>query len=210
MKNKKYTLTDAQNFVNQLGRKDLATILNTFGNFKEVVRTLVNKNDQQSFNTLTDNYLKLVNSNGGKKIKIGAYELLETLCYDVDNRFMERKGKAVKLFEKYLKKIEIRYNTQNYPQEEVYERIDSLSDSLVLRYPNLVSKPKVRWNSKKNTMNFKFKSRGFDVSGNIKLDVNELILNGNIPLAAKLYREEIAGKIKGRLEKVLPKLSLSK
>ncbi|MCX6749962.1 MAG: hypothetical protein NTZ83_00725 [Candidatus Pacearchaeota archaeon] len=207
---KKYTLNEAQNFVNRIGTKDLAGILNTFDNFKEVVRTLVNKNDEQDFYKLTDKYLNLINANGGRNLKIGAYELLETLCYDVDNRFKERKGKAVKLFEKYLKKIEIRYNTENYSPEEVYEKINSLSDSLVLRYPNLVSKPKIKWNKDKDAMNFKFKSRGFDVSGNIKLDENELIVYGNIPLAAKLYREEIAEKIKDRLGKALPKLTVSK
>jgi hypothetical protein len=207
---KKYTLNDAQNFVSQFGKKNLAGVLNSFGNFKEVVRTLVNKNDTYNFNRLTDEYFKLVNSDGQKSLKKDAHILLETLCYDVDNRFRERKGKAVKLFENYLKKIEIRYDIENYSPEAVYEKIDSLSDSLVLRYPNLVSKPKVRWNNEKNIMNFKFKSRGYDISGDIKLGENELIVNSQIPLAAKLYREEIINKIKGRLEKVLPKLTESK
>jgi hypothetical protein len=206
---KKYTLTEAHDFVNRFGRKNLAGVLNSFWDFKEVVRTLVNKNDTHNFNRLTKEYFKLVNSEGPKSMKKDAHVLLETLCYDVDNRFRERKGKAVKLFENYLKNIEIKYDTQDYSPEEVYEKINSLSDSLVIRYPNLVSKPKVRWNSKKDAMYFKFKSRGYDISGNIKLGENELIVNSQIPLAAKLYREEIVEKIKGRLEKVLPNLSVS-
>jgi hypothetical protein len=213
MVNKRYTLEDAQKFVNRFGHKDLAGILYDFGNFKEAVRTLVNKGDVENFNLLTKKYLEKVNADGQRTMKRDAYILLETLCYDVDNRFMERKGKAVKLYEKYLKKIEIKYDIDGYSPKEIYEKINSLSDSLG-KYTNFVSKfvskAKKTWNWRKNAMNFKLRVKDFDISGNVKLDGNELIVISNIPLAARVYRKPIAKTIRGKLEKALPKLSESK
>lgn len=210
MINKKYTLDEAQNYVKRFGYKDIPGILYDFGNFKEAVRTLVNKNDVKGFNTLTKKYLEKVNADGQRNMKRDAYNLLETLCYDVDNRFMERKGKTVKLYEKYLKKIEIRYDINGYSPKEVYEKINSLSDSLG-KYTNvvsrLVSKAKKTWNWRKNVMNFKLKVKDFDISGNVKLDKNELIVISNIPLDARIYRKAISKTIRGRLEKALPNLS---
>jgi hypothetical protein len=223
MANKRYTLNEAQNFVNSIGKQDLAGILYQIDNFKGVVRTLANKNDKPYFNKLMDEYFNLVNSNGGKSLKNGAYEMLEMICYSADGKimlekskianlydwFMSREGKAVKLYKKYLKKIEIKHNTENYSPKEVYKKIDSLSNGLARLYINLVPNLKKSWNGRRNRMNFNFKVDDFNVRGNVILNKNELILNGKIPLAAKLYKEEITKDIKKKLEKTLPKLPAS-
>lgn len=116
-----------------------------------------------------------------------------------------KKGSTTKMLEEYLRNIEIKYITEDYPREDVYKSIDYLSDKLIVRFPNLVSKPKIKWNKDKDIMNFNFKTRGFDVSGNIKIDEKNLIVSSHIPGEAVLYRKQIENKIKRSLEKVFPK-----
>ena len=99
---KKYTLKDANDFVGKFQKThDLAEVLNNFDSFKQSLKIFVNKNDKENFKKLTDKYLELTDYNGQIGMKRDAYILLETLCYDIDNRFMARKGKAVKLLEKF-------------------------------------------------------------------------------------------------------------
>jgi hypothetical protein len=207
---KKYTLSEAQKFVSQLGMKDIAGILNTFDGIKQSMRLFVIRNDEENFNRLAEEYFKSVNYNSGDQIKKASRDLLNILCHDIDNKTILRKGSAVELFQGYLGRLEIKYDIDGYSPKEVYENIDVFSDSLLIRYPNLITNSEKEWNNKKDRMNFKFESRGHPVSGNMQLHGKELIISGKIPLVAKPYRKDIIGKIEKTLEEVLPKLALAK
>ena len=216
---RKYTLKNAQEDMADFEKKH--SIESFDYKFGRALMTFAKKGKYDLAKRFIDKYFELVNVCGNKEFIRTADLFIYKIGLGMDNLYkngrMEllppknmKKGSTTKTVERYLRDIEINYNTKNYSPEEVYNTINSLSDKLVVRYPNLVSGPKVKWNNNKDTMDFKFKSRGFDVSGSIKIDENKLILNGRVPLEAILYHSQIANKIKGRLEKVLPKLAESK
>jgi hypothetical protein len=211
MKNK-YTLTDAHDFVKKFQKvNSIEGILYNFDGLKQSMKIFVSRDDEENFKKLTDKYFELVKYKGEKKMQEDAYILLENLCYGIDNQTILRKGSAVKLFEDvYLRRIKMKYNTEGYSPEEVYDKIDSFSNILIVRYPNLISHSEKKWNSKKDTMKFKFESRGHNVSGNMHLNGKELVLEGKIPLIVRPYRKDIVRKIEKTLEELLPKSAESK
>jgi hypothetical protein len=209
MAKKRYTLKEAQAFVRQLGKKDLAGVLNTFDGIKKSMKMFVIRDDEHSFNRLAEEYFKSINSNRGNAIKKAAHDLLETLCYEVDKKTLLRKGSAVELFQGYLGRMEIRYNVEGYSPAQIYENIDAFSDGLFIRYPNLVTNSEKKWNSKKDRMNFNFESIGYHVSGNMHLDGKELIIGVKLPPVVKPYRKDITEKIEKTLEEIIPKIHKS-
>jgi len=101
--------------------------------------------------------------------------------------------------------MEIKYNLKNYSQCEAYNKIDLFLDGLVSQYKNMISNPKKKWNDEKDYMDFGFEAMGFNIKGDIKLQGKELILNGRLPLLARVYSGRIEKIIKGKLEELLPK-----
>jgi hypothetical protein len=103
--------------------------------------------------------------------------------------------------------MEIKYNLGSYCKGEAYQKIDSFLDGLVKKHSDLVSNPKKKWNDNKDEMNFSFEVRGFDISGDIKLEEDKLVLEGKLPWVARLYSERIEEIINKQLDELFVKKS---
>jgi hypothetical protein len=100
--------------------------------------------------------------------------------------------------------MEIKYPLNNYTKEDAYHLIDGFLDSLVNQYSDMISNPEKEWNKQKDKMNFGFEAKGFNISGDIRLQEKELILNGKLPFAARLFSGKIEKIVKGKLEELFP------
>lgn len=98
--------------------------------------------------------------------------------------------------------MEINYYLGNYCKGEAYQKIDNFLDGLVNEHKDMISNPQKKWNESKDKMNFSFEAKGFNISGNIKLEKDKLVLDGKLPWAAKL----ISGKIEKMITKNLDSL----
>jgi hypothetical protein len=100
--------------------------------------------------------------------------------------------------------MEIKYNLGNYSQEEAYEKIDVFLDGLVKQHADLVSNPQKKWNPEKNKMDFGFEAKGYNITGNIKLQGKELILDGKLPWVAKMFSGKIEDMVTKQLDALFP------
>ena len=60
-----------------------------------------------------------------------------------------------------------------------------------------------KWNETKDNMAFSFNAKGFNIKGNVKLKEDKLILTGDLPWAARLFKGKIESTIKSKLEEML-------
>jgi hypothetical protein len=100
--------------------------------------------------------------------------------------------------------MEIKYNLGNYSQAEAYKKIDTFLDGLVKEHSDIVSNPNKKWNPEKNRMDFEFEAKGYNISGNIKLQGKELILDGKLPWAVKMFSGKIEKMVVTQLDKLFP------
>jgi hypothetical protein len=204
IKKHRFTRKEAENFAKHLPVRDIAGVFNNFDRFMESMKIFVRYRDEENFNKLLDAYKKSIDNCGKAKVSDAAYNILELVCWNIDNKNLFRKGEAMELFNEYSKRIKVTYPIAGYSPEEVYNRMDTLSDILLVRYPNLVSNSEKNWNHTKDAMNFSFESRGYNISGNVYLEGKNLVLEGKIPASAKPFRKKIIGKIEKTLENVFP------
>ncbi|MCX6749961.1 MAG: polyhydroxyalkanoic acid system family protein [Candidatus Pacearchaeota archaeon] len=101
--------------------------------------------------------------------------------------------------------MEIKYNLGNYSQEEAYQKVDAFLDGLVKQHSDLVSNPSKKWNPEKNKMDFGFEAKGYTISGNIKLQGKELVLDGKLPWVAKMFSGKIEDMVLKQLGELFPK-----
>ncbi len=99
----------------------------------------------------------------------------------------------------------IKYNLGNYSQEEAYQKIDSFLDGLVKEHSNLVSNPQKEWNASKDKMNFSFEAKGYNINGDIIIQGKELVLNGKLPLVARMFSGKIERMINENLDNLFNK-----
>jgi hypothetical protein len=87
-------------------------------------------------------------------------------------------------------------------KEKAYDKVNNLLESLQKKHKDKISNVYKEWNSSKDNMHFQFNTMGFNISGYIQLKNTELILDGNLPTSAMLFK----GKIKKTIESVLDDL----
>ena len=102
--------------------------------------------------------------------------------------------------------MQIKYNLGKYSQEEAYQKIDTFLDGLVSQYSDMISNPSKTWNESKDKMDFSFEAKRYNITGNIKLQEGQLVLDGKLPFAARLF----SGKIEGIINKQLDELFVKK
>jgi hypothetical protein len=184
----------------------LEDVLYNFDDIHESLKFFIGSKEREKyFREFTNKYFELVKSSG-QEMQKGAYRLLETLCIEIDNKSILRKGYAIKSFQDSLREIHLSHDIESYQPQYIYERIDFFLNKLKSKYGGIISNPYKKWNNKKNKMDFKFKLSEYDISGNLKLDNKKLVLDGKLPFGARLHRDEIESKIKERLEKAFPSL----
>lgn len=98
--------------------------------------------------------------------------------------------------------MKIIYNHQ-HTKEEAYEIVDGLLEGLEDKYSEMVKNPFRSWNSEHDRMNFSFRARGFNITGNIQLQEMAVVLEGKLPLLARPFKGEIESRIKEKLEEIL-------
>jgi hypothetical protein len=86
-------------------------------------------------------------------------------------------------------------------QEEAVARLKNLLTRVQEKYQAQVSDLHQTWNG--NTLNFSFSTYGFKVAGDVIVQPAEVQLDGQIPMAAMMFKGKIENAIKDQLAKEL-------
>ncbi len=97
-----------------------------------------------------------------------------------------------------------KFNTEvqhSLGKDKAIERLRSFSDRIREQYAGQVSDMEESWND--DGLNFGFSVMGMGIGGSIKVDDTKATVDGNLPIAAAMFRGKIESEIKGHLEDVL-------
>lgn len=94
--------------------------------------------------------------------------------------------------------IEIQHNLEQY---ESKVRIKSLISDLSKKYPDLVKKPKEKWNNYHADLAATIK--GVSVNGTIEIKEGVVVLDFGIPLVALMFKRKIETEVRVYLQKYL-------
>jgi len=86
-------------------------------------------------------------------------------------------------------------------QEEAVARLKNLLTRVQEKYQAQVSDLHQAWNG--NTLAFSFSTYGFKVAGDVIVDPSEVRLDGQIPMAAMIFKGKIESAIRDQLAKEL-------
>jgi hypothetical protein len=87
------------------------------------------------------------------------------------------------------------------PKTEALERVKKLLGKLKNDHGDQISKVKEQWEGDK--ANFSFNVKGFDLSGIIKVEENDIKINGNLPFALSFFKGKITNIITQKASEVL-------
>ncbi len=86
-------------------------------------------------------------------------------------------------------------------QEEAVSRLKSLLTKVKDKYQDQVSNLEETWND--NKLAFGFTTYGFNVKGNVTVEPSQVRLDGQIPIAAMMFKGKIESAIRDQLAKQL-------
>jgi hypothetical protein len=86
-------------------------------------------------------------------------------------------------------------------QPEAIARLKNLLTRVKEKYQAQVSDLQEAWNG--NTLNFSFSTYGFKVAGDVIVQPTEVQLDGQIPMAAMMFKGKIENAIRDQLAKEL-------
>src|SRR5262249_27415017 len=86
-------------------------------------------------------------------------------------------------------------------QEEAVARLKNLLTRVKEKYQDQVSDLKEAWNG--NTLTFSFSTYGFKVLGDVIVQPAEVQLDGQIPIAAMMFKGKIENALRDQLAKEL-------
>jgi hypothetical protein len=95
-------------------------------------------------------------------------------------------------------KVEIAYSLH---QEIALERIKGLLGKLKSDYAEMITDMNEQWTG--NGSSFSFKVMGMKVKGNLRLTPSQVIIDGDLPLAAYPFKKTIVDKIREEAVKLL-------
>ncbi len=98
--------------------------------------------------------------------------------------------------------MRIEYN-HNLANKEIYRRLQGLFSDLQRQYAGQISDAWSEWNKDHTQMRFRASIRGLETTGNVYLMDKQIILEGSLPLMARLFSGKIEKMIKARLEVLL-------
>ncbi len=87
------------------------------------------------------------------------------------------------------------------PQEEARSRIQGMIGTVKEQYGDQISDLREEWNG--DTGTFSFRAMGFKLAGTLKVTDNAVLVNGDIPWAAKPFQGTIEATIRERAERLL-------
>jgi hypothetical protein len=87
------------------------------------------------------------------------------------------------------------------PKQEAVERIKKLLGRLKTEQKDQIKNVKEEWHGDKGS--FEFTSMGFDISGLISVNENNVNVNGNLPFALSLFKGKISNVITQKAKELL-------
>ena len=89
----------------------------------------------------------------------------------------------------------------NLPPEEALTRIQGLLQKLQRDQKDIIKDVSEKWNG--NEGDFSFSAKGFDLSGNIKVEEKLVTINGQLPFALSFFKGMISQVIKDKAGELL-------
>ncbi len=86
-------------------------------------------------------------------------------------------------------------------KEQATERLKGLLGEVRNKYKDQVSDLQEEWQG--DTLNYSFKTYGFTIKGDLKVNDDAIVMNGSLPIAALAFRGKIEQSIRSELEKRL-------
>ena len=96
-------------------------------------------------------------------------------------------------------KVEVPHNLG---QEEAANRVKSLLDHLRDRFEGQIKDMEQYW-SEDDVMKFSFKTVGVNIKGEMDIQPNSVVVHGDLPFAAMLFKGRIESSIREELQKCL-------
>ena len=87
------------------------------------------------------------------------------------------------------------------PPQEAVTRIKGLIEQLRLEQVGTVSDVSEIWNG--NEGEFSFSAKGFDLAGKIKVEENQVSINGQLPFALSFFKGRISEMIREKASELL-------
>lgn len=85
--------------------------------------------------------------------------------------------------------------------DEAKSRLERKVEFLQGSYGSQVKDMTQSWNG--NTLNFGFKTMGMRFDGDLAVEDNRVVLNGDLPFAAMMFKGKIESEIRHQLERLL-------
>jgi hypothetical protein len=85
--------------------------------------------------------------------------------------------------------------------DEAKGRLERMAESLQSRYGDQVKDMNQSWAG--NLLAFGFKTMGMRFDGTVGVEDNKVVLNGDLPFAAMMFKGKIESEIKSQLERLL-------
>jgi hypothetical protein len=85
--------------------------------------------------------------------------------------------------------------------EEAKSRLERLAESMQGRFGDQVKDLSHAWAD--NALAFGFKTLGMRFDGTVGIEENKVVIDGNLPIAAMMFRNKIETEIRQQLERIL-------
>ena len=89
----------------------------------------------------------------------------------------------------------------NLPPAEALSRIQGLIKKLQKEQQGMVTDVSEKWDG--NEGEFSFSAKGFDLSGKIKVEENNVVINGDLPFALSFFKGTISRVIEEKAGELL-------
>jgi len=87
------------------------------------------------------------------------------------------------------------------PQEEALRRIKGLIKNLQEEKKDMITDVSEQWNG--NEGEFRFSAKGYELSGNLKVEEKAVIINGQLPFALSFFKGMISQAIREKAGELL-------
>ncbi|MDD5086223.1 MAG: polyhydroxyalkanoic acid system family protein [Candidatus Nanoarchaeia archaeon] len=88
-------------------------------------------------------------------------------------------------------------------KDESYGILDGFLSELQKQYKESVESYSKKWNYSKDVMDFNVSAKGFNISGNMHLYDNLVVIQGELPFLVMLYQNQLESMIKQKLKDIL-------
>lgn len=90
----------------------------------------------------------------------------------------------------------------DHPRDQVVNRLQDFSQSIRRESPVELTEIVERWDDQGN-LEFSFKAMNLSVSGNLMVEIDQIVVHGKLPLAAVMFRGMIENQIEEKIRQAL-------